>query len=78
MWGRRDTLMEGETLVTYAEGIRLLRRLGPPSVGLELAIRFKNPYHLFLFPLAHDAWLIGYLRAWLLTGNEKGDNEKAE
>ena len=41
---------------TLAKGL-----FGAPVVGLLCSIRFKNPWHVLLFPLTKYAQLVGYL-----------------
>jgi len=75
-WGKTDAIMQRDSLKAHHKVILLISRLGTPLVGLGLAIRFKNPLHLFLFPLAHYAWLVGYIRAWLRPVNNRKNDEK--
>ena len=66
IWGIADALLHRTSTKTYQKFIILISRLGTPVIGLILAVRFKNPLQLLLFPLAYYAWAIGYLTAWLL------------
>ena len=45
--------------------------LGAPVVGLMCTVRFKNPWHLLLFPLAKYAQLAGYLYGLAAYGKSK-------
>jgi ubiquinone/menaquinone biosynthesis C-methylase UbiE/GT2 family glycosyltransferase len=63
-WGQTDALTQRRSRKTCQKIALSVGRLGTPVIGVWLAIRFKNPLHLFLFPLTHFAWLIGYLTAW--------------
>lgn len=56
----------------YNKLISIIARLGSPLVGLMLAIRFRNPLHLFVYPLPRYAWVIGYLAGWFSARKSKG------
>lgn len=48
--------------------LNIVARLGSPIIGLWLAVRFRNPLHLIIYPLPRYAWLTGYLSGWFGTG----------
>lgn len=68
-WGKTDAVIHKGSLEAYQKAILVIARFGTPIIGLMLALRFKNPLHLLLFPLAHYAWIAGYL-AGLLTPSD--------
>jgi GT2 family glycosyltransferase len=49
----------------YHRGMRILKtvlaHLVAPALGPLLALRFKNPFHILLFPLANYVLIVGYL-----------------
>jgi len=47
----------------------LLSRVGSPIIGLILAVRFRNPLHLIVYPLPRYAWVIGYMVGYIKTKN---------
>jgi glycosyltransferase involved in cell wall biosynthesis len=71
-WGEADAVIHRGHLKTYQKLLTMLGRLGTPLIGLWLAIRFRNPFHLWLFPLAHYAWLIGYVGSYLSPEKANG------
>jgi len=40
----------------------VLIRIGTPIIGARLALRYRNLRQLYLFPLAHFAWSVGYVQ----------------
>jgi len=44
--------------------LNVLSRGSAPLVGLVLAVRFRNPLHLIIYPPPRFAWVIGYLKGW--------------
>jgi glycosyltransferase involved in cell wall biosynthesis len=67
-WGKADAVIHREYLNTLRRLGLLLSRLATPVLGVWLALRYRNPFHLFLFPLAHYAWIYGYLISWVRPG----------
>lgn len=64
-WGKLDyVFLTGSARAYHHKIISLIVRLGTPIMGLRLALRHRNPLHLLLFPLAHYAWIAGYLAAF--------------
>jgi glycosyltransferase involved in cell wall biosynthesis len=64
-WGKRDGYpLWGSSTALHHSILPMLLRLGTPIMGLRLAIRYRNLLHLLLFPLAHYAWIAGYLVAF--------------
>ncbi len=59
-WGKADASMQRGFLRARQKALLIVARLGTPLMGLGLALRFKNPTHLWLLPLAHYAWIAGY------------------
>jgi glycosyltransferase involved in cell wall biosynthesis len=45
--------------------ISLIARLISPLVGIDLAIRYGNPYQLIVYPLPRFYWAWGYIRGWI-------------
>lgn len=39
----------------------VVAHLGSPAIGLMLAIRYRNPLHLLVYPLPRYAWVSGYI-----------------
>jgi len=61
LWGKIDAAMHRGSLSYSQRALLTISRLGTPLVGLWLALRFKNPRHLWLFPMAQYAWIYGYI-----------------
>jgi len=71
-WGNRDGFPLWKTPGGVLHKIiPILIRLGTPVLGLRLALRYRNPLHLLLFPLAHYSWIAGYLTAAFQTRGNK-------
>jgi glycosyltransferase involved in cell wall biosynthesis len=71
-WGKRDGFPIWKSPGSFLHKIfPILIRLGTPVIGLRLAIRYRNPLHLLLFPLAHYSWIAGYLIAFAKTRGGK-------
>jgi glycosyltransferase involved in cell wall biosynthesis len=51
----------------------IIARLGSPALGLMLAIRFRNPLQLIIYPLPRYAWVIGYIAGWA-GAKKRNDN----
>jgi glycosyltransferase involved in cell wall biosynthesis len=45
--------------------ISLISRLGSPLIGLYLAVRYRNPYQLIVYPVPRFVWTLGYIRGWI-------------
>jgi len=76
-WGQRDGYPNWKSADKwYSKLLPAVIRLGTPVVGLRLAIRYKNPLHLFLFPLAHYAWVVGYLSSFARSRIERNYKQK--
>ncbi|HEY40749.1 MAG TPA: glycosyltransferase [Dehalococcoidia bacterium] len=73
-FGRLDAVTHSESTRAARKVMLVITRLCTPIVGLRLALRFKNPLHLLLFPLAHYAWIIGYL-GFTFKATERRDME---
>jgi glycosyltransferase involved in cell wall biosynthesis len=58
----------------YGKVVSIIARLGSPLVGLMLAIRFRNPMHLIVYPPPRYAWVIGYIVGWIGARNKKERN----
>jgi len=68
-WGKNDCFhILNSSESWYNKLLPALIRLGTPILGLRLAIRYRNPWHLLLFPLAHYAWIVGYLTTLVKGG----------
>jgi hypothetical protein len=39
----------------------VIAHLGSPVIGVMLAVRFRNPLHLVVYPVARYAWVAGYI-----------------
>jgi glycosyltransferase involved in cell wall biosynthesis len=70
-WGKADAIIQRDYLKIHQRVWLLMSRLATPVMGLWLALRYRNPYHIFLFTLAHYVWLYGYLAAWIHPGGVK-------
>jgi len=44
--------------------VKVTSRLLSPPVGVMLAVRFRNPHHLVVYPAIRYAWIAGYVSAW--------------
>jgi glycosyltransferase involved in cell wall biosynthesis len=51
----------------YHKIANILARLASPVIGLILAVRFRNPIHIIVYPLPRYAWAWGYIRGWIET-----------
>lgn len=73
-WGKGDAVIHKQELKLkpHQYALRLLIHLSTPLLGLAIAVRFKNPLHLLIIPMAHYAWVIGYLST--LIGRQSGNN----
>ena len=45
--------------------LSLLARLGAPLIGVYLAVYYRNPYHLIVYPLPRFYWAYGYIQGWI-------------
>ncbi len=63
-FGKLDAVNDRDS-GAYHKIMAVITRMGTPLLGLGLALRYRNPRHLVLFPLAHYAWIVGYLRELL-------------
>jgi glycosyltransferase involved in cell wall biosynthesis len=54
--------------------LRIVSCLGSPLVASMLAIRFRNPMHLIVYPPPRYAGAIGYIVGWIGARNKKGRN----
>jgi len=54
--------------------LRIIGCLGSPLVGLMLAIRFRNPMHLIVYPPPRYAGAIGYVVGWIGARKKSGRN----
>ena len=54
--------------------LRIISCLGSPLVASMLAIRFRNPMHLIVYPPPRYAGAIGYIVGWIGARNKKGRN----
>lgn len=62
-WGKGDgVLLRLSTKSYFKRVIPILSRLASPVLGIWLAIIFKNPVQIILFPLAHYSWVAGYIK----------------
>lgn len=43
-------------------------RLGAPFMGIYLAVRYRNPYQLIVYPVPRFYWIVGYIRGWREAG----------
>ncbi len=48
--------------------IKLASRLASPPIGVMLAWRYRNPYHLIVYPAIRYAWAGAYLSGWVGRG----------
>ena len=46
-------------------------RLGSPLIGVYLAIRYRNPYQLIVYPVPRFYWVWGYIRGWIDSKKSK-------
>jgi glycosyltransferase involved in cell wall biosynthesis len=61
-WGKGDgILLRLSQSNPFGFLVPVILLLGTPVVCIELAIRYRNPRQLVLFPLAHLCWSIGYI-----------------
>lgn len=60
-WGEVDAVAQRKSLGGLRKAVLLATRLAAPALGVRLALRYRNPRHLALFPLAQYAWTLGYL-----------------
>lgn len=49
----------------YYKVISIMARLTSPAIGIYLAIRFRNPLHLVVYPLSRYAVATGYIVGWI-------------
>jgi glycosyltransferase involved in cell wall biosynthesis len=77
-YGKADAVMQRESLKMYQKAMLVIARLGTPLIGLILALRFRNIRHLWLFPLAHYAWIAGYLRGVMSPGSESSPSQRLD
>jgi glycosyltransferase involved in cell wall biosynthesis len=45
--------------------ISLLARLSAPLIGIYLAVRYRNYYHLIVYPIPRFYWSWGYIQGWI-------------
>jgi len=77
-WGndyRHSELLDKTEMTSDAKPSKvtfLISRLASLIIGLMLAIRFRNPLHLIVYPLPRYAWVIGYIIGYVKTKNRRG------
>ena len=49
----------------YNKVISIMARLASPVIGVYLAIRFRNPLHLIIYPIPRYAVAAGYIIGWI-------------
>lgn len=62
--GQAIGLLHGEEEFSetgFRKAVRLAGHLGTPVEGLAMAIRWREPLNLFIYPMAHYAFALGYL-----------------
>ncbi len=67
-WGQTDAVMHRGSMKAGRRILLVFGFLGSPLLAIVLAIRFRNPFQLFLFSAAHYAWVVGYIGTWLRPG----------
>lgn len=45
--------------------IGIASRLGSPFVGIYLAVRYRNPFQLIVYPVPRFYWMRGYIIGWV-------------
>jgi cellulose synthase/poly-beta-1,6-N-acetylglucosamine synthase-like glycosyltransferase len=53
--------------------VKVGSRLLSPPIGVMLAVRFKNPHHLIVYPAIRYAWAKGYLSAWFKRSGKNAE-----
>jgi glycosyltransferase involved in cell wall biosynthesis len=51
--------------------ITITARFFSPLIGMYLAIRYRNPYQLVVYPIPRFYWTCGYIQGWIMAKNTK-------
>ncbi|MFC1928291.1 glycosyltransferase [Chloroflexota bacterium] len=71
--GALDPKEKGTKFIRFYQMLHITSCLGSPLVGLMLAIRFRNPMHLIVYPPPRFAGAIGYVVGWVSSKKSRGE-----